>query len=613
MKLRSVYILLMAVAVWFHADIVTAGDAGQESPFSVGVGARALAMGGGFTSLADDASAVFYNPAGLAALQYQEVSFMHMALFEGTTCDYASWAYPVLSLGGFAAAYMRIGTDDIIKRRNFIEIEQESFDYSTSQFLFSYGRRLHEGLALGLSLKVVNQTLDVYSDYGAGLDFGMTASLYKNLSAGVIIRDMIPASLKLGATSELTPLSVVGGLSLKRIKLIDRAELTASFELEKVENRSIKVHTGAEAVFDGAYALRAGYDRDNFSFGAGLAYRRLKIDYAYKFLEYVDDSHRFSLSFLVGPSVSEQERQKQQEEQQLGTVLLADERRRQFAFYKEKADTFYDQFRLDSALMYYHQALVFEEDNEEIIGSIAAIENARRIQLEREQRLRKVEIELRHDIENYYAQAQSFLAKQYYAAALDMLDLIFDIDREHAGARRLRLEIEDAITSEVALNFEMAQTAERNGQYLTAIEAYVRILDLDPSNLQAQEAKRRVAQNLDLTQQLNQGILLFKAGKYTQSRHLFRAVLAIDPSEPVALEYLKRIDQSLAQPPTLEDIQKDKVTWQLYLDGLRHMRNKEYEKAIEAWEKVLRVYPNNSSTLDNLEQARLRLKSQESQ
>ena len=43
------------------------------------------------------------------------------------------------------------------------------------------------------------------------------------------------------------------------------------------------------------------------------------------------------------------------------------------------------------------------------------------------------------------------------------------------------------------------------------------------------------------------------------------------------------------------------------------MRNKEYEKAIEAWEKVLQFYPNNSSTLDNLEQARLRLKSQESQ
>jgi long-subunit fatty acid transport protein len=33
-------------------------------------------MGGGFTSLADDASAVYYNPAGLPTLNYHEVSFM---------------------------------------------------------------------------------------------------------------------------------------------------------------------------------------------------------------------------------------------------------------------------------------------------------------------------------------------------------------------------------------------------------------------------------------------------------------------------------------------------------------------------------------------------------
>jgi tetratricopeptide (TPR) repeat protein len=610
-KLRPIGIHIVAVIVLYCHIVAIAGDAGQESPFSVGVGARALAMGGGLTSLADDALAVFYNPAGLAAMQFQEVSFMHMTLFEGTACDYASWAYPVLSLGGFAAAYMRIGTDDIIKRSSFVETG--SFDYSTSQFLISYGRRLHGGLALGVSLKVVNQTLDTYSDYGVGLDFGMTASLHKNLSAGIIIRDMIPASIKLDTTAELTPLSVVGGLSLRQIKLTDRAELTASFELEKVENRSTKVHTGAEAVFDGAYALRAGYDRDNFSFGAGLTYRRLKIDYAYKFLEYVNDSHRFSLSFLIGTSISEQERQKQQEEQQRGTALVADERRRQFAFYKEKADMFYDRFRLDSALTYYHRALAFEEDNEEIIGTIAAIENARRIQLEQEQGLREIESELHQSIENYYTQAQSFLAKQYYAAALDMLDLIFDIDREHAGAKRLKQKIEGAMTSEIAQKFETAQAAERAGQYLTAIEAYIRILHLDPSNLQAQEAKQRAVQNLALTEQLNQAIQLFKAGKYIEARHLLHAVLAIDPSEPVALEYLKRIDQSLAQPPTLEDIQKDKATWQLYLDGLRHMRDKEYEKAIEAWEKVLQVYPNNSNTLDNLEQARLRLKSQDSQ
>ena len=43
------------------------------------------------------------------------------------------------------------------------------------------------------------------------------------------------------------------------------------------------------------------------------------------------------------------------------------------------------------------------------------------------------------------------------------------------------------------------------------------------------------------------------------------------------------------------------------------MRNKEYNKAINAWNKVLEKYPNNVNTLNNIEQAKLRLKSEESE
>ncbi len=601
-----IWSFLFGIAVTSYA-----GDAGTESPFSVGAGARALAMGGAFTSLADDASAVFYNPAGLSSLQYQEASFMHMSLFEGTVCDFGSWVYPSLSLGGFGAAFMRIGTDDIIRRSNFAE--SGTFGYSTSQLLLSYGRRLRGGISMGVSLKIVNQTLDVYSDYGVGLDFGMTARLYKNLSAGIMFRDMIPASIKLDTTSELTPLTVYGGISLREISVREDVALALALDLDKVENRSTKLHVGAELRFDKKYFLRMGYDRDNFSFGTGLLYHRLKVDYAYKFLNYIDDSHRFSVSWLIGASIEEQQQRKLQEEQLRGSALLEDERRRQFEQFKTKADTFYEQFRLDSALTYYQRALAFDENNEEIIGTIAAIERIREIQRERERKLRETALEMEQTINNYYTQAKSFFAKKYYAAALDMLNLIFDIDKNHAGARKLKLEIEDAITSEIAVNREVARVAEQEGDYLTAIEAYTRILELDPGNVEIQKAKKAAAQHIDLTRQLKRGIQSFKQGRYGDARQRFGAVLAIDPTEPVALEYIRKIDKALAKPPTLEDIQKDKVIWQLYLDGLRYMRNKEYQKAIEAWEEVLQAYPNNSKTLDNLEQARLRLKSQESE
>jgi tetratricopeptide (TPR) repeat protein len=309
--------------------------------------------------------------------------------------------------------------------------------------------------------------------------------------------------------------------------------------------------------------------------------------------------------------VSEQRSRRKLEEQRSDTEILEKEGQRQLAFYKAKADKFYEQFRLDSALTYYQRALAFDEGDQEIISTIAAIENARRMQLEREQQLRESELNLQKTIEIYYALAASFYAKKYYAAAQDMLNLIFDIDPWHAEAIRLRDKIRSDVTSEISLNFEKAEAAEREGHYLEAMEVYDRILYFDPSNETAQAAKQRIARNLDVIQQLNAGIELFKAGRYSESRQRFGAVLAIDPSQPVAIEYVKRIAEALAKPPTLEDIQEDKVIWQLYLDGLRYMRNGEYQKAIEAWEKVLQVYPNNSNTHDNIEQARLRLKSKE--
>ncbi|UCG61989.1 MAG: PorV/PorQ family protein [Candidatus Zixiibacteriota bacterium] len=587
-----------------------ASDAGQESPFSVGIGARALALGGGFTSLADDATTIYYNPAGLPLLEFQEISLMHMDLVEGTIYDYAGWVYPDMKLGGFGIAYMRIGTGDIIRRDNYAP--QGTFDYAHWQLLIGYGQRLQGGLAVGLNFKLVNQTLDDLSDYGFGFDVGMLARFSKHISAGVTVRDMVPPELELSQTSEITPITVAGGLSVRDITVGGPVHVTGNLEMEKIENRDMRIHGGTELVISGNYALRAGYDRDNFSAGAGLKVGRLKVDYAYKILDYLGDSQRFSLSFLLGASITEQRERAALEQQQQGTVLLEDERQRQFEFYREKAEDFYSRFRLDSALAYYQRALAFDEDNEEIIGLIAAIENSMTVQLEQQRRIRQTRMELQKSIENYYAQAQTFFSKKYYQAALDMLELIFDINPDHVDAVDLKRSIEQAITKDIAEMFESAERAERDGNTVRALEAYGRILELEPANAEAIAARDRLAESLDIAQQLNKGIEYYNANDFHRARTAFSAVLISDRQNPVALEYLKKMAVDSEQATTLEDLQKDKEIWQVYLDGLRFMRNNEYQKAIDAWNRVLEVYPNNVNTLENIEQAQLRMQSEES-
>lgn len=608
--MRNLVVYITAILALGMAAAVYAGDAGQESPFVIGLGARALGMGGGFTSLAADASAVYYNPAGLPVLESQEVSAMHIRLFEGTNYNYAGWVYPDLKLGGFGLGYMRIATDDIIRRSDYVETG--TFDYAHSQFLISYGQRLQGGFSVGLTFKLVNQSIADYSDYAFGFDLGMLMKWSEYFRAGVIFRDMVPPELELDRNSEITPISVAGGLSAHLLPLRDNVHLSAAFELEKIENRSTKVHTGLELLINQSYALRAGYDRDNPSFGAGLKVRRLKVDYAYKILDYLEDSHRFSVSFLIGPSISSQRERSERLEEQKGTVLLEDQRRRQFDFYRDKADNFYSRFQLDSALVYYQRALAFDEHNEEIIGMIAAIDKSLAVQLEEQQKIRQTRLELQKSIENYYTQAQNFFAKRYYQAALDMLSLIFDINPNYLDAVELKRSIDNAITSEISVELEKGATAEREKNSVAALESYNRVLELDPRNERAKTAREKVAASLDIAQQLNRGIELFNAGDYARARANFSAVLVSDRENPVAIDYLREIDAVEEKTTTLEDLYKNREIWQHYLDGLRYMRNKEYQKAIDSWNKVLEVYPNNVNTLNNIEQARLRLQSEES-
>jgi len=599
--------LLFSVLVLLIARAVLAGDAGRESPFSMGAGARALGMGGGFTSLSLDAMAVYYNPAGLSGMKYQEVALMHSMLFEGSMYDFAAWVYPISTNSGIGVSYTRLGTDEIIRRENYADMGE--FDYSMSQLVVAYGRRFGRPLGLGVNLRIVNQSLADNSDYGVGLDIGLRSQISGNLAVGLIARQIIPVELTLVNTSEKMPRSVTAGVSLADLMISEDISVTLAMDAEKFDDRSLKPRAGVELQFRERYALRLGYDRDNLAFGAGLTRGRLRLDYAYKLVAYVDDMHHFSLSFLLGRPVSER-RAVSTTSAAVPVVSTAPEQK--LSRLKEKADSFFRRFQLDSALVYYTRIHDLDSTDEEIMATISAIEQALRIQVEREGKLREAQLDLQRYLRNYFAHARLFYDKKHYSAALDLLELIFDVEADNAEALHLRSTIREAIAGDIRANLDTARIAVQDGRTVRAIEAYNRILELDPGNQEVMTARQRALTSLDVPQQLNLGISLFERGRLVEARHRFEKVLITKPDEPVALEYLRRIEarQAAETPTTLEDLQKDEGVWQHYLNGLRYMRNGEYRKAIEEWEQVLQAYPNNPNTLNNIEQARLRLRTE---
>jgi tetratricopeptide (TPR) repeat protein len=322
----------------------------------------------------------------------------------------------------------------------------------------------------------------------------------------------------------------------------------------------------------------------------------------------VDDVHHISISFFLGTSTTERIRLR--ELAKLPPEPTEEEKR--FSALMATANRFFLRFQLDSARVYFQQALEMQPDNEEIIGTLAAIEEARRVQGEQEEALRVARESINQTLHTFITQSEQMLAQRMYQAALDFLGLIFEIDPGNTSANQLRDQIVAARSAELAASLERAQQAAQASRWSEAVEAYNRVLELDPENPTAQQAKLQMVAALDLPQRIRLAVELFDRGELAEAAMRFRAILGVNPNETVAQEYLRRIQERPAVRPvaTLEDLQKDRESWELYLEGLRFMRNKEYQKAIEAWEKVLLAYPNNANTLDNLEQARLRLGTQ---
>jgi len=69
----------------------------------IGVGARAVGLGESFVAVANDPSAIYWNPAGLASVQRQEVAFSHVSWPGDVNYEHVAWVVPARRLGGSIA------------------------------------------------------------------------------------------------------------------------------------------------------------------------------------------------------------------------------------------------------------------------------------------------------------------------------------------------------------------------------------------------------------------------------------------------------------------------------------------------------------------------------
>jgi long-chain fatty acid transport protein len=260
MSKRTPIIILAAVL------ILTSLAAGNGLNLN-GLGTRAQSMGGAFVGIADDFSAVFWNPAGAAGLRKEMFGFYATDLIPRATYRYESPIPEVPLIDaktdtshylGFLGAYYRpIGSKVVVgfgfgmpssqgiiwKGADFADMtDGTAFDWSrkTSVFRFSplVAVKLNEWLSVGAALNVdlgtftlkmpgfqaplegelvdLGQYEEGMTGWGFGATFGVLAKPTDKLSIGLAVRT--PSAISYKGTIRLSYLSLYGISDSSNIK-----------------------------------------------------------------------------------------------------------------------------------------------------------------------------------------------------------------------------------------------------------------------------------------------------------------------------------------------------------------------------------------------------------
>ncbi len=348
--MKNFWILLLTAVFLLGVSVqVFATSSAAVLPLLISPGARASGMGEAFVAVADDATATFWNTAGLAFQTGREITFMHAnwlpQLVSDMSIEFLAYRQRFASLGGTLAAnitYFNYGEQTRTGEQGPEPLGTfRSWDLAVT---LCYGAKISQNVGLGVGMRYIRSNL---AEMGAGaekgngvgssfaVDFGVLYKMafLKGLALGMNLSNMgpkityvdaaqadpLPTNFKIGLSyqvldNEFNKLMIaVDTNKLMVVRHKDgtsdpfyKALATAWSDgtLNEQANRLIS-SCGAEYCYNNMIYLRAGYyyDYDGRvkypAFGAGLQYYKYRFDFAYVAAEQgspLSDTMRFSLT-----------------------------------------------------------------------------------------------------------------------------------------------------------------------------------------------------------------------------------------------------------------------------------------------------------------------------
>jgi len=210
MRVRPGWPVLMALIVLPGAGLLAGRTAHAATRFAgdflaVGIGPRAMGMGGAVTATATGTDAAYWNPAGLASLAAGAAAFEHAERFGGIVTHDALGAALPLRHGGLGFLLFRGAVDGIPYADSTIlpdptapigpdnmpdPSKVHTFSNADYVMYLAYGRPILGGVEVGASAKLIRRTIDRADAFGYGLDLGARWAPTPDLALGLMLRDI---------------------------------------------------------------------------------------------------------------------------------------------------------------------------------------------------------------------------------------------------------------------------------------------------------------------------------------------------------------------------------------------------------------------------------------
>ncbi len=290
----------------------------------IGTGAKSQALAGAFVGLADDETALYYNPAGLTAAAAEGYELYDDLLdkpinkptnnsFTASYINYLlDFQYGFVGYvrkldektsAGISIAYQNYGT---FNRLNSIGDNIGTFGASDIALGLTYSKRIRSGWSIGATGKFIYEKIDTYSSNGLGFDLGVMFLPEENTRIGFAVTNL-GAQLSGLTPTHKDPLPTKAAIGLSH--RLRGLPMVFSSEVGKPYDSDFYLSLGMEIVALQPFCLRIGWsttgkdykigtDSDilsGFAGGFGYGYSDYTLDYSYSSYADLGNVHRVTL------------------------------------------------------------------------------------------------------------------------------------------------------------------------------------------------------------------------------------------------------------------------------------------------------------------------------